>query len=89
MELFRAHELMAVVVGNENYDWEALEENAEYKNGYTSGDQTVFIIYQTSNTQVFSAVIYYMVGYNMATCIYNSLQNITAAHIEKYSRISL
>lgn len=41
MRLFKAPELMAVVVGNEDYDWQALEENAEYKNGYSSGDQTV------------------------------------------------
>lgn len=41
MELFRPHELMAVVVGNENYDWHVLESEAQYKNGYTSGDQTI------------------------------------------------
>lgn len=41
MELFRSHELMAVVVGNEDYDWHILESEAEYRNGYTSGDQTV------------------------------------------------
>ena len=41
MKLFKAHELMSVVVGNEEYDWNVLEENAEYKNGYTCGDQTV------------------------------------------------
>lgn len=43
LELFQSHELMAVVVGNEDYDWHALEASAEYKNGYTSGDQTVSI----------------------------------------------
>lgn len=41
MELFRSHELMAVVIGNEDYDWDALEQNAEYKEGYKSSDQTV------------------------------------------------
>lgn len=41
MELFRSHELMAVVIGNEDYDWDALEQNAEYKDGYKSSDQTV------------------------------------------------
>ncbi|XP_041773401.1 probable E3 ubiquitin-protein ligase HERC4 isoform X1 [Anopheles merus] len=41
MKLFKAHELMSVVVGNEEYDWNVLEENAEYKNGYTCGDQTI------------------------------------------------
>lgn len=44
LELFKPHELMAVVVGNENYDWHALESAAEYKNGYQSGDQTVITI---------------------------------------------
>ncbi|RZC35721.1 E3 ubiquitin-protein ligase HERC4, partial [Asbolus verrucosus] len=41
LQLFHSHELMAVVVGNENYDWHALEEVATYKNGYTSSDQTI------------------------------------------------
>lgn len=41
MELFRAHELMALVIGNENYDWDAFEQSAKYKQGYTSGDPTV------------------------------------------------
>lgn len=45
MQLFKAPELMAVVVGNEDYDWQALEEYAEYKNGYSSGDQTVIANY--------------------------------------------
>ena len=43
MQLFRSHELMAVIVGNENYDWDALESNSQYKNGYASGDQTVSV----------------------------------------------
>lgn len=41
LKLFKAHELMAVVIGNEEYDWHALEENAEYKNGYSSSDATI------------------------------------------------
>ncbi|XP_018560806.1 probable E3 ubiquitin-protein ligase HERC4 isoform X2 [Anoplophora glabripennis] len=41
LQLFHSHELMAVVIGNENYDWHALEEAAEYKNGYKSSDQTI------------------------------------------------
>lgn len=41
LKLFHSHELMAVVVGNENYDWHALEEAAEYKNGYKSSDPTI------------------------------------------------
>lgn len=41
MELFRAHELMALVIGSEDYDWDAFEQSAKYKGGYTSGDPTV------------------------------------------------
>ncbi|XP_065086376.1 probable E3 ubiquitin-protein ligase HERC4 isoform X2 [Ochlerotatus camptorhynchus] len=41
LKLFKAHELMAVVIGNEEYDWHILEENAEYKNGYSSGDRSI------------------------------------------------
>ncbi|KAJ8935929.1 hypothetical protein NQ318_008705 [Aromia moschata] len=41
LQLFHSHELMAVVIGNENYDWHALEEAAEYKNGYKSSDETI------------------------------------------------
>ncbi|XP_058461003.1 probable E3 ubiquitin-protein ligase HERC4 isoform X2 [Malaya genurostris] len=41
LKLFEAQELMAVVIGNEEYDWLALEEQAEYKNGYKSSDQTI------------------------------------------------
>lgn len=41
LKLFEAHELMQVVIGGEDYDWHSLETNAEYKNGYTSSDETV------------------------------------------------
>lgn len=41
LELFHSHELMGVVVGNENYDWHALEEAADYRGGYTSSDKTI------------------------------------------------
>lgn len=41
MELFRAHELMALIIGNENYDWDEFEQSAKYKGGYTSGDPSV------------------------------------------------
>ncbi|KAL1509492.1 hypothetical protein ABEB36_004214 [Hypothenemus hampei] len=41
LQLFHSHELKAIVVGNENYDWHALEEAAEYKNGYKSSDPTI------------------------------------------------
>lgn len=41
LQLFHSHELMSIVVGNENYDWHALEEAAEYKNGYKSSDPAI------------------------------------------------
>ncbi|XP_034481050.1 probable E3 ubiquitin-protein ligase HERC4 isoform X1 [Drosophila innubila] len=41
LKIFQPEELMAVVVGNEEYDWQALEDNCDYKEGYTSGDETV------------------------------------------------
>lgn len=46
LKLFKAHELMAVVIGNEEYDWHVLEENAEYKNGYKSSDPTVRVYFE-------------------------------------------
>lgn len=46
LELFHSHELMAVVVGNENYDWHALEEYAEYEKGYTSSDPTIRMFWE-------------------------------------------
>lgn len=41
MKLFKPHELMAVIIGNEDYNWEEFEQNTEYKNGYTDSDQTI------------------------------------------------
>lgn len=41
LQIFQPEELMAVVVGNEEYDWQALEDNCDYKEGYMSGDETV------------------------------------------------
>jgi len=46
LELFHSHELMAAVVGNENYDWEELQRNAEYKNGYTENDETIRMFWE-------------------------------------------
>lgn len=41
IKLFRSYELMSVVIGNEEYDWDAFEGNAEYKNGFTVSDQQI------------------------------------------------
>lgn len=41
LRLFHSQELMAIVVGNQDYDWSELEKNTEYKNGYTQDDETI------------------------------------------------
>lgn len=41
LTLFKPEELMLMVVGNENFDWDLLESNAVYMNGYTASDPTV------------------------------------------------
>ncbi|XP_014250141.1 probable E3 ubiquitin-protein ligase HERC4 isoform X2 [Cimex lectularius] len=41
LQLFHAQELMAVVIGNEDYDWHVLENTTEYKNGYSNSDPTI------------------------------------------------
>lgn len=46
LELFHSHELMAVVIGNENYDWRELEENTTYKEGYSRNDPTIVLFWQ-------------------------------------------
>lgn len=44
LNMFQAHELRDVLIGNENYDWDAFENNAIYKEGYKSSDPTVGIV---------------------------------------------
>jgi len=46
LDLFHARELRALVVGNENYDWQALEESVEYKNGYNRDHPTIRAFWQ-------------------------------------------
>ncbi|KAL0272513.1 UNVERIFIED_CONTAM: hypothetical protein PYX00_005450 [Menopon gallinae] len=46
LNLFHPHELMTLVVGNENYDWDEFERNAEYKNGYTKNDPTIKLFWK-------------------------------------------
>ena len=41
LQLFHPQELMALVVGNENYDWEVLERLCQYKEGYSPDHQTI------------------------------------------------
>jgi E3 ubiquitin-protein ligase HERC4 len=37
---------LADFIGNENYDWEELQRNAEYKNGYTENDETIRMFWE-------------------------------------------
>lgn len=46
MKLFKSHELQAVVVGNEDYDWDEFEHTTEYKNGYSSSDVSVRMFWE-------------------------------------------
>ncbi|XP_011636945.1 probable E3 ubiquitin-protein ligase HERC4 isoform X1 [Pogonomyrmex barbatus] len=46
LELFHSHELMLLLMGNENYDWEELEKNASYKEGYSKSDPTIVLFWQ-------------------------------------------
>ncbi len=39
--MYYVQELMALVVGNENYNWELLEANCEYKEGYAPDHPTI------------------------------------------------
>jgi len=41
LDLFHPQELQALVIGNENYDWELLQQLCTYKEGYTAGSQAV------------------------------------------------
>lgn len=46
LRLFHSQELMAVVVGNQDYDWFELQKNAEYKNGYSHDDETIKLFWE-------------------------------------------
>lgn len=46
LRLFHSQELMAVVVGNQDYDWIELEKNAQYRNGYTQDDETIKLFWE-------------------------------------------
>jgi len=41
LQLFHPQELMALVVGNENYDWDLLEKLCEYKEGYSKEHEVI------------------------------------------------
>lgn len=47
IKLFRSHELMSVVMGNEEYDWEVFETSCEYKNGYSATDPQIRWFWET------------------------------------------
>lgn len=46
LQLFHSQELMAMVVGNENYDWEELERNAEYKDDFSKDHPTIRLLWE-------------------------------------------
>uniref|UniRef100_A0A8B9NSE5 HECT-type E3 ubiquitin transferase n=1 Tax=Apteryx owenii TaxID=8824 RepID=A0A8B9NSE5_APTOW len=47
LELFQPTELRAMIVGNNNYNWEELEESAVYKGDYTATHPTVRMFWET------------------------------------------
>uniref|UniRef100_A0A7N9ATE1 HECT and RLD domain containing E3 ubiquitin protein ligase 3 n=1 Tax=Mastacembelus armatus TaxID=205130 RepID=A0A7N9ATE1_9TELE len=46
LSLFQPSELMAMVVGNNNYNWEEMEKNAIYKGEYTATHPTVRLFWE-------------------------------------------
>ncbi|KAK2171878.1 hypothetical protein NP493_1016g01015 [Ridgeia piscesae] len=46
LELFHPKELQAMVVGNENYDWEELQQLTEYKGEYSPNHPTIVIFWE-------------------------------------------
>merc|ERR1719228_1315210 len=46
LQLFHPQELMALVVGNENYDWKVMEEKCTYKEGYDSDHPTIVYFWE-------------------------------------------
>uniref|UniRef100_A0A1I8AKH5 HECT domain-containing protein n=1 Tax=Steinernema glaseri TaxID=37863 RepID=A0A1I8AKH5_9BILA len=41
LDFFQPHELMELMVGNENYDWDVFKENTEYKGEYFAGHNAI------------------------------------------------
>uniref|UniRef100_A0A914DW21 HECT domain-containing protein n=1 Tax=Acrobeloides nanus TaxID=290746 RepID=A0A914DW21_9BILA len=41
LEFFQPRELMEMVIGNENYDWEEFKENCQYKGVYSPNHKTI------------------------------------------------
>jgi E3 ubiquitin-protein ligase HERC4 len=46
LQLFHPQELMALVVGNENYDWDVMQEIAAYKEGYSPNHPTIVFFWE-------------------------------------------
>uniref|UniRef100_A0A671W373 HECT and RLD domain containing E3 ubiquitin protein ligase 3 n=1 Tax=Sparus aurata TaxID=8175 RepID=A0A671W373_SPAAU len=46
LSLFQPSELMAMVVGNNNYNWEEMEKNAVYKGEYSATHPTVILFWE-------------------------------------------
>ncbi|KAL0203078.1 hypothetical protein M9458_001096, partial [Cirrhinus mrigala] len=46
LSLFQPSELMAMVVGNNNYNWEEMEKNASYKGEFSASHPTVKMFWE-------------------------------------------
>jgi len=46
LQLFSAKELMALVIGNENYDWDVFKENCDYKEPFTEDHETIIMFWR-------------------------------------------
>ncbi|XP_037686168.1 E3 ISG15--protein ligase HERC5 isoform X2 [Choloepus didactylus] len=46
IELFHPEELKEVIIGSTDYDWEAFEKNACYKDGYNSSHPTIIMFWK-------------------------------------------
>ena len=46
LKMFQPPELMAMVVGNQNYDWNELEKNTQYKGDFSADHPTILIFWK-------------------------------------------
>jgi E3 ubiquitin-protein ligase HERC4 len=47
LQLFQAKELMALVIGNENYNWDEFKENCEYKEPYHKDHEVILMFWRS------------------------------------------
>ncbi|XP_030644119.1 probable E3 ubiquitin-protein ligase HERC3 [Chanos chanos] len=46
VEVFLPEELMGLILGKEDYDWETFKKNVQYEDGYHAGDQTITMFWE-------------------------------------------